>query len=155
MKALGTVLVTGMMVMVPASTHGQTRPCSVGMLEGAWVFATGIGHLSAQPPIPEAVRGRDITAMGTINIDGRGNLSGTYDNVIADVGSSLRVTFVGTVTVNTNCTGTLAFTDSRGASRTDSIVVILRGEQSELWGMSRNHLLLWTYTAKRIAPLPN
>jgi hypothetical protein len=151
MRALSAIFFATMTVTLPGSATGQMPPCTVGMVEGTWVFATGIGQLSNQPPIPEPARGKQITAIGTIHIDGQGNISGAYDNTIADVGSFLNNTFVGTVVVNADCTGTLSFTDSRGASRTDSIVVLTRRDQSELWGMSRDHLLVWTYTARRIS----
>ena len=152
MRALVKVVVAGTILAVPALAMGQTPPCTVGMLEGAWVFATGIGELGTQAPLPGAIQGKHITAIGTMNIDGRGNVSGIFDNTIGDVGGNLNVTYAGTVTVNADCRGTLQFTTSTGSSRTDSIVVLLRREESELWGMSQNHLTLWTYTARRIGP---
>jgi hypothetical protein len=156
MKALGRAVVIGSIILaVPAAARGQAPPCTVAMLQGAWVFATGIGELGTQLPISPLAQGKHITAIGTMNIDRQGNVSGTFDNTIGDLGGNLDVTYTGTVTLDEECRGTLQFTTAQGASRTDSIVAILRGGQSEFWGMSRNHLVLWTYTARRIGPLPN
>jgi len=154
MRILGTVAMVGAMLMLPPSVRGQAPPCTVGMLQGAWVFATGIGEFGTQAPISPPFQGKLITALGTMNIDAQGYLSGTFDNTIGDVGGNLNVTYSGTVILDADCRGTLQFTTSSGVSRTDSIVVALRGAQREFWGMSRSHLLLWTYTARRIGPLP-
>lgn len=156
MRAVGTLVATAAIILVvPATARGQAPPCTVGMLQGAWVFATGIGELGTQAPLPPSLQGKHITAIGTMNIDGLGNISGVFDNTIGDVGGNLNVTYAGTVTLDADCRGTLQFTTSEGASRTDSIVVVLRGAHAEFWGMSQNPLVLWTYTARRIGPLPN
>lgn len=152
MRAVVSMFVVSTILAVPTRAIGQTPPCRVGLIEGAWLFATHVGHFSSQPQVPERLRGKDITAVGTMNIDGRGNISGTFDYTLADVGSFLNNTYAGTVIVNGDCTGTLSFTDSTGATRTDSIAVFIRRDQAELLGMSRNHLLMWTWTARRLNP---
>jgi len=56
-------------------------------------------------------------------------------------------TYGGSITVNADCTGTITFTDSASGSRTDSIVVL---NGVEIWGMSQDPAVLWTYRAKKI-----
>jgi hypothetical protein len=56
--------------------------------------------------------------------------------------------YFGSVTVNTNCTGTLTFETTDGTIRTDSIAVISR---DEIWGMSQDPYNLWTYKMRRIS----
>lgn len=135
------VIVTTIILMVPMPGKGQVPLCSIrNDVAGLWVFATGMGQLFHRS-------GQAITAIGTMNIESDGRVSGTFDNTIAQLGTS-RQTYSGTVEVNPDCTGTLIFTTSSGSSRTDSIVVLENG--TEMWGMSRDPLLPWTYTVKRV-----
>jgi hypothetical protein len=134
-------IVTMILLIAPTPGKGQDHLCSVrNDAAGSWVFATGLGQLFHRS-------GQAITAIGTMNIEANGNVSGTFDNTIAQLGIS-RQTYSGSVEVNPDCTGTLMFTTSGGGSRTDSIVILENG--TEIWGMSRDHLLPWTYTVKRI-----
>jgi hypothetical protein len=146
MRALTTgfataAIVTMIVLMVPTPGKGQNHLCSVrNDVAGSWVFATGMGQLFHRS-------GQAITAIGTMNIEADGSVSGTFDSTIAQLGTS-RATYRGSVEVNPDCTGTLIFTTSGGSSRTDSIVVLENG--AEMWGMSRDPLLPWTYTVKRV-----
>ena len=129
--------------LAAAPALAQNRPCSVQSIAGEWIFATEVGQ---QALIPD-VEG-DITAIGTVNIDSAGNVSGEFDNTFADFMSFSDITFSGSITVDSDCRGTLTFVTSNGAMRTDSIGVV---SQSEFWGMSRDVNNLWTYKAKRIS----
>ena len=151
-RVLGTVISTAAIFLLPTTASAQTPRCSIGMLEGAWLFATGVGQLGTQPPLAERVRGKQLTAVGTMNIDARGNVSGRFDQNTVDV-RAVRATYTGRITLEADCTGTLALITSGGATRTDSLVVLLRQDPllSEIWGMSQVSEVALTYVAKRIA----
>jgi hypothetical protein len=121
-----------------------TPPCSVRSIAGAWMFATDLGQQKIFP-------GGDITAIGTMNIDSNGNLSGKFDATVAEFRFLPNIPYSGSVTVNSDCTGTLTFVTGAGTMRTDSIVVLSR---SEMWGMSQDPLNLWTYKVRRISKVP-
>jgi len=130
----------GMAEEVPLGAHDKARPCSVKAIAGRWIFATGIGQFPAY--------GGDITAIGTMNIDGRGGVSGTFDFTIALTGFKADASYEGTVRVEPDCTGTLVFQTSETTMRTDSIAIVGPGE---FWGMSQDPSNLWTYRARRIS----
>ena len=157
MRAPATFVMAAILLVAPVSARAQTPACSVSQLEGAWVFATGIGQLSAVSPLLSArVRGKQLTAIGTINIDARGNASGTFVQTVADVGAANN-TYTAQITVNADCTGTVSLTTGSGATRTDSIVIMIGRDPlvSEYWGMSQVDAIMLTYTARRIAPSPS
>lgn len=118
--------------------------CSIEAIAGHWVFATGVGH--SEVPIPQ-----DITAIGTMNIAKDGSLSGTFDVTVQNTFFVPEVLYAGSVSVNRDCRGTLTFITGVGTERTDSIVVV---NQSEILGMSQDHLNLWTYQMRRISRKP-
>ena len=119
--------------------------CSIHAIAGNWLFATDIGHQMLGAPFPPD---KDITAIGTMNIESDGTLSGTFDVTVEDFAFIPGVVYTGTVTVNADCTGMLNFATSVGSVRTDSIAVVSR---REMLGMSQDHLNLWTYQIRRIA----
>lgn len=121
------------------------KACSTKELAGSWVFATGIGRQMLGAPFPPD---KDITAIGTMNIGEDGSLSGTFDVTVQDFGFIPGVEYSGSVSVNTDCTGTVAFVTSVGSVRTDSIVVLNR---REMLGMSQDPANLWTYEVRRLA----
>jgi len=125
-----------------ASAHGQ---CDQKMLKGRWVFATSIGRQMLGAPFPP---GKDITAIGTMNIEKDGALSGVFDATVQDTFFLPDNEYNGSVVVNADCTGTLTFVTSQGTARTDSIVIVSR---NEFLGMSQDELNLWTYEARRIS----
>jgi hypothetical protein len=139
--ALGLIGVVG---TAPALADDKSCSCSTQMLAGHWVFATEVGQQKLLP-------GGDITAIGTVNIDRDGNLSGKFDATVAEFAFLPNNTFTGSVTVNPDCTGTQTFVTSAGTGRTDSIVVLSR---DEIWGMSRDPLNLWTFRGRRICGRP-
>ena len=115
-------------------------PCSTKDMAGGWLFATDVGHIFDF--------GGDITAIGTMNIDRRGNLAGTFDATVQNVIFLPDITYEGTIVVNSDCTGHLTFVTSLGAIRTDSIAVVSR---TEFWGMSQDFNNLWNYSVRRIS----
>lgn len=123
----------------PASADGGDGLCSTQNLAGSWLFFTEVGHTEFGGP--------DITALGAMNIDKEGNLSGTFDVTVANIVSLPEIGYSGTVTVDSDCIGTVMFETDLGASRTDRIAVFSR---DEFRGMSLEPDNLWTYWARRI-----
>ena len=142
-----TILLIGM-GLLPTAQALADDPCSTQAIAGRWVFATNVGRQMLGEPFPP---GKDITAIGTMNIERDGFLSGKFDVTVQDFFSILDVTYSGSVTVNPDCTGTLIFVTSTGTERTDSIVVVNR---REMFGMSRDPLNLWNYQVRRISNKP-
>lgn len=92
--ALGLIGVVG---TAPALADDKSCSCSTQMLAGHWVFATEVGQQKLLP-------GGDITAIGTVNLDRDGNLSGKFDATVAEFAFLPDNTFTGSVTVNPDCT---------------------------------------------------
>jgi hypothetical protein len=118
--------------------------CSIKDIAGKWMFATGIGRQSLGGPFPPE---KDITAIGTMNINRDGTLEGKFDVTVEDTFPAT-MTYSGSVVVNPDCTGTLTFVTSGGSARTDSIAIVSR---KEILGMSQDPANLWTYQIRRIA----
>ncbi len=114
---------------VPANATGKDHPCSNQSIAGAWLFATEVGQQKILP-------GGDITAIGTMNIDPEANVSGTFDATVAEFRFLPNVTYTGSVTVDSDCRGTLNFVTSAGTIRTDSIAVV---SPNEMWGISTEY----------------
>ena len=134
-------------ISAPALAADGDGFCSTQNLAGRWLFFTEVGQQS----LGFGGDG-DITALGTMNIDKEGNLSGTFDVTVADLFSAADIGYGGTVTVFPDCIGTLEFTTDDGSMRTDRIAVLGR---DEFRGMSLDHLNLWTYSARRIPGQPS
>lgn len=130
-------LVAGM--SAPASAADGDGFCSTQNLAGSWLFFTEVGHTEYGGP--------DITALGTMNIDKEGNLSGTFDVTVANVISLPEIGYSGSVTVDSDCIGTIMFVTDSGAARTDRIAVFSR---DEFRGMSLIPDNMWTYWARRV-----
>ncbi len=139
-KLAGLLLVA--LTAAPAVVQAA-RPCSVASVAGEWVFATAVGR-QAFPDTPEG----DITAIGTMNTDAEGNLSGVFQFTIEDLASLPDVPYSGSITVGEDCRGTVTFVTGTGSARTDSIVVV---SPNEFLGMSQDPANLWTYQARRIS----
>ena len=138
------VLIVGLALPGPALADDEGGPCSTRKIAGRWLFATEVGQInSVDPPLVG-----DITAIGTVNIDRDGNVSGEFDATVAELVFIPNVPYWGSVTVDPDCTGTLTFETGAGSVRTDSIVVL---SNKEYWGMSQDPFNLWTYRARRIA----
>ena len=119
--------------------------CSVKDIAGNWIFATSIGRQMLGGDLPPD---KDITAIGTMNIARDGTLSGTFDFTVENTVFFPGVSYVGSVVVNPDCTGTLSFSTSASSSRSDSIAIVSR---HEILAMSQDPLNLWTYQIRRIA----
>ena len=148
MRSLTRTLFAMLCCALPASTafadrHGH---CSTHAVAGKWVFATGIGRQALGEPFPP---GKDITAIGTMNITRDGRLSGDFDVTVQDAFFGPAIPYSGTIEVNADCTGKLSFVTGAGSMRTDSIVVVSR---TEMLGMSRDPANLWTYQVRKIGP---
>ncbi len=138
MKVSYTLCAIGLLL---AQSAFATNDCSTRSLAGRWMFATDVGHQARFPG------GGDITAIGTFHVDRQGNVSGRFDATVQDFGFLSGVGFTGTFVVNRDCTGTLTFVTSNGATRTDSIVVV---DPWRIRGMSQDISNLWTYNAERL-----
>lgn len=134
-------------ISAPALAGDGNGFCSTQNLAGRWLFFTEVGQQSL------GLGGDgDITALGTMNIDKEGNVSGTFDVTVADLFSAPDIGYGGTVTVFPDCIGTLVFITDLGTTRTDRIAVLSR---NEIRGMSLDPLNLWTYWARRIPGQPS
>jgi len=122
--------------------------CTTNAVAGSWVFASGVGHQMLGEPFPP---GKDMTAIGTMNFDRYGNLTGVFDVTVQDFAALSGIGYAGSVTVNSDCTGTLEFVTGAGTMRTDSIVVV---DRDEILGMSQDPNNLWTYQVRRIGDAP-
>lgn len=143
MKVLTLIILLTGMSLFPTAQALADGPCSTRAIVGSWVFATAIGRQMLGFP-----EGKDITAIGTMNISRDGSVSGEFDATVQDTIFLPDNTYSGTVSVNRDCTGTLTFVTSTGTMRTDSIVVV---DRDEILGMSQDPLNLWTYQVRRIS----
>ncbi len=144
--AAAVVLMLGA-AAAPAQAQGQRRLlCSTESIAGRWMFATGVGQQTLFSP-----QEGDITAIGTMNIEPNGELSGVFDVTVADFIFLQDRTYAGWVEVFPDCRGVLTFVTSAGNVRTDSIVVL---NQNEMWAMTRDPASLWTYQVRRISTAP-
>jgi len=144
MKSRVAILLAFLSCSACTSPSSGDNQCSGTALTGNWMFATGIGRQSLGEPFPP---GKDITAIGTMTIDGDGEIAGRFDATVQDSVFLPANAYTGLLVVNADCTGTLTFVTSQDTQRTDSIVVV---NSNEIIGMSRDPANLWTYRARRI-----
>ena len=140
-----TLAATFAFLLLGNPTLADDGGCSVHDIKGKWIFATNIGRQSLGEPFPPD---KDITAIGTMNIERDGTVSGTFDVTVEDFAFVPGVVYTGEVVVNPDCTGTLTFVTTLGSVRSDSIAVVSR---REMIGMSQDPLNLWNYQVRRIA----
>ena len=145
MKLIALAIAATLVFALPGEATHAGNGCSVKSIAGKWMFATGIGRQSLGAPFPP---GKDITAIGTMNINRDGSLSGTFDATVQDTIFLPGIVYDGSVVINPDCTGTVSFVTSAGSVRTDSIVVLSRGR---MLGMSQDPNNLWTYQIRRVA----
>jgi hypothetical protein len=119
------------------------RGCSLRDVAGKWLFATSIGRQM----LPNFPPDKDITALGTMNVNRDGSMSGTFDVTVQDSFFIPGIRYEGSVVINPDCTGTVTFVTEVGSARTDSIAVVGR---NEMLGMSQDPLNLWSYQVRRI-----
>lgn len=138
------IAITALLVSLGGAALADDR-CSIRSIAGNWLFATSIGHQMLGEPFPPD---KDITAIGTLNIEEDGTLSGTFDVTVEGFAFIPGLFYSGSVLVNPDCTGILSFVTSAGSTRTDSIAVLSR---REILAMSQDPMNLWTYQIRRIA----
>jgi len=93
------------------------------------------------------------TALGVFKIDTGGNLTGTYDSTFLGPGDNFypATNYVGTVSVNPNCMGTLTFHDVDDP--TDVVVqsIVIARSGREILGMFQHPAdALGTFRCERI-----
>lgn len=110
------------------AANTKTHPCSIATIAGAWVFTTEVLFTQAGTV--------DGIAIGTINISMDGSYGGTYDWA-GTSGAALGNDYIGTVTVNPDCTGTVSFHDVGTTYEVVQSMVIARDGQ-EIWGDFQN-----------------
>jgi hypothetical protein len=123
-----------------ADNNKQPR-CSIATIAGGWVFTTDLLYTK---------KGRlDGSALGTQNISNDGTLEGTYDWA-GTSGFYPGNSYVGTVTVNPDCTGTISQHDVGSDVIVLQSILIAHGGQ-EIWGMFQDPTIdMGTFRMKRI-----
>jgi hypothetical protein len=106
----------------------SAHPCSIATIAGQWVFTTDVLYTQAGTV--------DGVALGTVNIGMDGSYGGTYDWA-GTSGAALGNNYIGTVTVNPDCTGTVSFHDVGDTYEVVQSIVIARDGQ-EIWGDFQN-----------------
>lgn len=157
--AVGVIVMALALGLGPAGAESEHK-CSTRQIAGNWLFNTGVGQFDgvfpAGAPLPEPWVGvfpadGKFTALGTMNIDREGQLEGVFDVTAVGEGGAFSFpgrTYTGTVTVNPDCTGELAFVTGAGSVRTDRIAVI---SGSEMRAMSLVPTQLWTYEIHKLS----
>lgn len=140
--AIAATLLLGMSTGIPA--QADSGYCSVAMLQGHWIFATGIGYQALGAPFPPD---KDITAIGTMTVNRDGSIEGQFDATVENSFFLPGVTYAGSITLNRDCTGTVTFITGAGTARTDTIALVAR---DEMLGMSQDPENLWTYQVRRL-----
>jgi hypothetical protein len=106
----------------------MAHKCSISTIAGAWVFTTDVLYTEEGTV--------DGIALGIINIGIDGSYGGTYDWA-GTTGFSLGNEFIGTVTVNPDCTGTVSF-HSVGDTYDVLQSIVIAGSGQEIWGDFQN-----------------
>jgi hypothetical protein len=124
---------------VAASTIGPR--CSIATIAGAWVFTTNTLHQQNGM--------LDGNALGTANYSSDGTVRGKYDWA-GTSGFYPGNSYVGTISVNPDCTGTISQHDVGSDVIVLQSIVIARSGQ-EIWGMFQDPTIdVGTFTLKRI-----
>jgi len=118
-----------LLVLCPTSKHGvpvvhAQSGCSVASLSGNYGFIQPAGsvHLSAKAPsVPWQF-------AGLVTFDGAGNASASYA-VSINGKIYTNQTVAGPYTVNSDCTGTVAWTSGNGAGLTYNTVLVDGGNE--------------------------
>lgn len=127
----------------PEPTLINKKGCSVRDVAGKWLFATSIGRQM----LPDLPPGKDMTALGTFNVNRDGSMSGRFDVTVQDTVFIPGIRYEGSVVINSDCTGTVTFVTELGSVRTDSLAIVGR---NEIVGMSQDPFNLWTYQVRRV-----
>jgi hypothetical protein len=127
-------------IPVEAQRNATNPGCSLATLNGSYGFI-GQGAVVGTPPV-------EVVTSGTINYDGRGNLSGESVSNVDGTGGGAPGTFTGTYTVTPDCTvsGQHTGTDGEtlhfvgpitGIGMTQEIHFVLTDPGFVAWGTSR------------------
>ncbi|TAN03791.1 MAG: hypothetical protein EPN36_11740, partial [Rhodanobacteraceae bacterium] len=98
----------------PTSFNSHRRACSVANLRGTFGLIS-VGSFDGTP----------FTRAGWETFDGKGYTSGTATNSVS--GTASPSTFIGTYTVNADCTGTLTVNDSEFGPTHYNVVIVDAG----------------------------
>jgi len=129
---------------VAAST--KAHPCSIATIAGAWAFTTTDIMYNSDGTVGG-------TALGAFDIDTNGNLTGTYDSTFLGPGDNFypATNYVGTVSVNPNCMGTLSFHDVGSTDMVVQSIVMARSGQEILGMFQHPSDALGTFRCERIS----
>jgi hypothetical protein len=153
---LFATLLLGMAAAGSAQDH---RPCSNAALAGAWGYTETGTVVAPSPTGPIPVLG---AAVGRYDFDSAGSFSGTQNSSAG--GTVSADTKLGTYTLNSDCTGTLALNvyDPSGTilRRTSVWTFVLADNAREIRGIMTSMALpngvtlspIMTMTAKRLFP---
>jgi len=118
--------------------NGGGRRCTEAGLKGSYGYSY-TGTIVEVGPFP-------ISATGVINLDGAGQIAGTY---VTNFGTVIAGNVTGTYTVNADCTGTAALGFAAlGQNSNASFVVVDNGK--EILFQSTDPRLVVTGVAKRL-----
>ena len=165
-RVFAPILIAALVVVVVATTHAQVwrgrlpqnasktpedainlgvPGCSMATIAGAWAFTTTDIMYNSDGTVGG-------TAVGVFSIDPNGNLAGTYDSMFLGPAPNFypATNYIGTVSVNPNCMGTLAFHDVGSNDIVSQSIVVARGGR-EMLGMFQNPSdALGTFKCERI-----
>ena len=116
-----------LLVLYPTLKHGvpvvhAQSGCSVATLSGNYGFIQPAGFTRLHPKSPSV----PWQFEGLLTFDGSGNASATYATAVNGQVFTNQTT-AGTYTVNSNCTGSLAWTSGDAAGLTYNFVIVNGG----------------------------
>jgi hypothetical protein len=120
--------------------------CSIATVAGAWAFTTTDLMYNSDGTVGG-------TALGVFKIDSDGNLTGTYDSTFLGPGDNFypATNYVGTVSVNRNCMGTLTFHDVDDPADVIVQSIVIARSGREILGMFQHPAdALGTFRCERI-----
>ena len=149
-SSLLTLAVLAALALVTITSRRAVRPvyaqsgCSLGSLTGNYAFShSGFTSKNLKgSPLPAAV-------VGVFIFDGAGNFSATYTDMSPGKPTyiALQGTASGSYTVNSDCTGSAAFTTGSAAGLTFNLVII--GGGTEAFGIDTTPFLIATTDFKK------
>lgn len=126
---------TALLSLAAVASAQDNHPCSNALLAGTWGYTkTGTIYL----PTGAAL----FASIGTLTFDAAGNVSGTLE---ASLGGTIgKSELAGTFTMNSNCSGTMAFgvyDQSGNLLRTVTMALVLDDKARELRGLMTSLVL--------------
>jgi len=130
-------------LFVTAALPAQAKDCNLPSVAGSYGYTTsGFVATPAGTFVP-------VAAAGKISFDGHGNVSGTQTRVVA--GSSLDETYLGTYSVNADCTGSFTVL-VQPDTRTSTVNLVWTDNTNGVSAIFTNPGFVLTATARRINP---